>query len=104
MGHTPRRAPCRASTAFTLSFRRRLPGKARLLVEQLMQSGTRAERDFALGIDGFTFHDLFRPARLKDLDGQFRARLATRDAALSARFEEYRGGAAFSVVDESNLL
>ncbi len=70
-----------------------------------MQAGTGANtRDFQLGIDGFTFHDLYKPAKLAELDAKFRAQLKARDGALSARFEEYRGGAAFSPVDESNLI
>ncbi len=70
-----------------------------------MQAGTGAHtRDFSLGVDGFTFHDLFKPVRLAELDARFCAQLKTRDAALGARFEEYRSGAAFTPVDESNLL
>lgn len=70
-----------------------------------MQAGNgAASRNFSLGIDGFTFHDLFQPARLAALDQAFRAQVKARDAALSARFESYRAGASLSPVDESNLL
>ena len=70
-----------------------------------MQSGTgTSTRDFQLGINGFSFHDLYKPAKLAELDATFRAQLKARDGALSARFEDYRTGAAFSPVDESNLI
>ena len=80
-------------------------GRGYIFPERRMNSGTGANtRDFQLGIDGFTFHDLYKPAKLAELDAKFRAQLKARDGALSARFEEYRGGAAFSPVDESNLI
>ena len=61
-------------------------------------------RDFSLGVDGFKFHDLFNPLRLRDLDAAFLAQLKAKDAALHERFFAYRNGNALSPVDESNLL
>jgi NADPH-dependent glutamate synthase beta subunit-like oxidoreductase/NAD(P)H-flavin reductase len=62
-------------------------------------------RNFALGLDGFRYGDLFEPARLKELDGRFRAELEAADPALSARFEAYRAGAATPTPpEESELL
>jgi NADPH-dependent glutamate synthase beta subunit-like oxidoreductase/NAD(P)H-flavin reductase len=61
-------------------------------------------RDFALGIDGFRYGDLYDPARLAALDGRFRAELAASDAALAARFEAYRTGEALAPPAESALL
>jgi NADPH-dependent glutamate synthase beta subunit-like oxidoreductase/NAD(P)H-flavin reductase len=61
-------------------------------------------RDFPLGVDGFRYGDLYEPARLAALDARFRTALAVEDAALAARFEAYRGGAALPPVEESELL
>jgi NADPH-dependent glutamate synthase beta subunit-like oxidoreductase/NAD(P)H-flavin reductase len=49
-----------------------------------------AERDFPLGLPGFTYQDLHREDRLRDLDSVFREDLASEDGALAARFEAYR--------------
>jgi NADPH-dependent glutamate synthase beta subunit-like oxidoreductase/NAD(P)H-flavin reductase len=66
----------------------------------------RAKHDFALGVPGFHFSDLNRVRRLEALDGAFREDLAARDAALAARFEEWRGpaGAGWPRKQESELL
>ena len=67
-------------------------------------------RNFALGLDGFRYSDLFEPARLRELDARFRSELEAADPALSARFEAYRagggsgGGAALTPPEESELL
>jgi NADPH-dependent glutamate synthase beta subunit-like oxidoreductase/NAD(P)H-flavin reductase len=61
-------------------------------------------RNFALGIDGFRYADLFDPGRLAELDARFRATLAEGDPAFAARFEAYRAGAALPPVEESELL
>ncbi|HVZ71554.1 MAG TPA: FAD-dependent oxidoreductase [Polyangia bacterium] len=63
-----------------------------------------AERNFALGIEGFRFGDLFEPARLAELDARFRAELAKADAPLAARFEAYRAGETLTPPQESDLL
>jgi NADPH-dependent glutamate synthase beta subunit-like oxidoreductase/NAD(P)H-flavin reductase len=57
-----------------------------------------------LGISPFTFADLFAPQRLQALDQAFLATLSQADAALGQSFAQYRGGAAFTPLDESNLL
>src|SRR5258706_6180908 len=63
------------------------------------------DRDFPLQVGGFTFGDLFQPARLRDLDTLFRDGLKAVDAELSARYEAYReGGVELGPIDESNLL
>src|SRR5439155_8200794 len=61
-------------------------------------------RDFALGVEGFRYGDLYEPARLQALDGLFRAELAAEQPALSARFEAYRNGAQLTPPQESELL
>src|SRR5512141_53528 len=45
-----------------------------------------------LGLQGFTYADLYDYARLQDLSGAFDAFLAQRDAGLAKRFESYRVG------------
>jgi NADPH-dependent glutamate synthase beta subunit-like oxidoreductase/NAD(P)H-flavin reductase len=57
-----------------------------------------------LNIHGFSYQDLFDPARLAELSECFYSWLAAADAELAARFEQYRSGAEISAVDESNLL
>jgi len=61
-------------------------------------------RNFALGVDGFRYGDLFEPERLAALDTAFRAELSQRDAGLAKRFEGYRAGLPLSPPDESELL
>jgi NADPH-dependent glutamate synthase beta subunit-like oxidoreductase/NAD(P)H-flavin reductase len=63
-----------------------------------------ARRNFALGRPGYTFADLFVPARLAELDTAFRMELAAADAPLAARFEAYRGGGSAGPVEDSELL
>src|SRR6185295_9994662 len=46
-----------------------------------------------LGLDGFTFEDLYRPSGLKRLHERFLADLAAADAALAQRFDAYRAAA-----------
>src|SRR6478752_2070095 len=62
------------------------------------------ERNFALGVGGFRYGDLFEPERLAALDAAFRAELNGLDAALAQRFESYRAGAPLSPPAESELL
>ncbi|NQY90993.1 MAG: hypothetical protein HRT46_04970, partial [Deltaproteobacteria bacterium] len=57
-----------------------------------------------LNIHGFSYQDLFDPARLAELSECFYSWLAAADAELAARFEQYRSGTEISAVDESNLL
>ena len=61
-------------------------------------------RNFALGVNGFRFGDLFEPERLAALDSAFRAELSRLDSALAQRFEGYRAGAPLSPPEESQLL
>src|SRR5262245_20004381 len=63
-----------------------------------------AGRDFALGLPGWRYGDLYDPARLGELDRAFRARLAAADRELGARFDAYRDGAALAPTAESELL
>src|SRR6187431_1490998 len=62
------------------------------------------QRNFALGVSGFRFGDLFEPERLAALDTAFRADLNGLDGGLAQRFEAYRAGAALSPPEESALL
>src|SRR6266478_2826344 len=65
----------------------------------------RSERNFALGIPGFRYADLFDPAQLAALDVRFRADLAAAEPALAWRYEAYRSGTlVLSAPDESELL
>jgi len=62
------------------------------------------QRNFALGVSGFRYGDLFEPERLAALDGEFRAELKRSDEGLGQRFEDYRAGATLAPPDESELL
>jgi len=61
-------------------------------------------RNFALGVHGFRYGDLFEPERLAALDRAFGAELKQVDAGLAGRFEGYRAGAPLSPPEESELL
>jgi NADPH-dependent glutamate synthase beta subunit-like oxidoreductase/NAD(P)H-flavin reductase len=62
--------------------------------------------DFALGIEGYSYSDLYKPERLADLASTFYTWLETQDAPLAARFSEYRasGGTNLERTAESELL
>ncbi|HEU4596896.1 MAG TPA: FAD-dependent oxidoreductase, partial [Pyrinomonadaceae bacterium] len=63
--------------------------------------------DFALGIEGFTYGDLYRPERLRALAARFYEELRAADAVLSAALEEYtkaRGENLRGTKAESELL
>ncbi|MDT5269796.1 MAG: hypothetical protein QOH49_1982 [Acidobacteriota bacterium] len=63
--------------------------------------------DFPLGIEGFTYGDLYRPARLRALAEAFYAEVESSDAALHARLAEYvetRGENLKGTKAESELL
>src|SRR5215212_8416806 len=47
--------------------------------------------DFPLGVEGFTYGDLYRPARLRALAEAFYAEVESADAGLGARLAEYVG-------------
>src|SRR5215207_3757569 len=47
--------------------------------------------DFPLGVEGFTYGDLYRPARLRALAEAFYAEVESSDAGLHARLAEYVG-------------
>ncbi|HEV2707952.1 MAG TPA: FAD-dependent oxidoreductase [Pyrinomonadaceae bacterium] len=66
-----------------------------------------SEHDFALGLEGFTYADLYRPARLRLLAERFYAEVARADAALHASLVEYietRGERLAGTKQESELL
>src|SRR6266545_4941800 len=66
---------------------------------------TFAEKDFPLGIDGFTYQDLHREERLVDLDRAFLEELGRENAALHARLIAYRSDpASFDPLSCSRLL
>src|SRR5215213_3301332 len=52
---------------------------------------TKAQADFPLGIEGFTYGDLFRPVRLRALAEAFYAEVGREDAPLHASLMEYVG-------------
>ncbi len=57
-----------------------------------------------LGLDGFTYADLYDPARLADLTTEFRRGLAGADADLDRHYGDYLAGAELGPVEESTLL
>src|SRR5574341_420032 len=59
---------------------------------------------FSLGIEGFTYPDLYDPVRLKVLAEYFYKEVETADPALGLQYSEYRQGKILSSVDESNLI
>lgn len=67
---------------------------------------TGAAEDLELGVVGFTYADLYRPERLRDLAEAFYGELKRSDAALHERLMEYvrTRGAAFKGKAESELL
>jgi NADPH-dependent glutamate synthase beta subunit-like oxidoreductase/NAD(P)H-flavin reductase len=62
--------------------------------------------DFPLGADGFTYADLYRPARLRDLAEVFYAELNSRDAELHGKLRAYIAaeGEGYTQKDESDIL
>ena len=63
--------------------------------------------DFELGVEGFTYGDLYRPERLRALAEAFYDEVGREDAALHARLTEYvaaRGGNLKGTKAESDLL
>ncbi|HEX6183160.1 MAG TPA: FAD-dependent oxidoreductase, partial [Pyrinomonadaceae bacterium] len=63
--------------------------------------------DFELGVEGFTYGDLYRPERLRALAEAFYAEVGRADAALHARLAEYvasRGESLKGTKAESDLL
>ena len=65
------------------------------------------ENDFKLGVEGFTYSDLYRPARLRDLADRFYDSVAREDTALHASLREYlaaRGENLRGTKEESELL
>jgi len=64
-----------------------------------------AERDFPLGVPGFTYQDLHREERLRELDAAFREELGREDGALAARLSAYRADpTSFDPLARSRLL
>jgi len=65
-----------------------------------------ASSTLSLGIDGFSFEDLYRPAGLRRLAERFYAQVSRDDAALFQSFEAYRaaGGKNLTAPQESELL
>ena len=53
-------------------------------------TATTSAPQLVLGLPGYTFHDLFEPARLKDLHAEFDAWFAKEDPAAYDAFAEYR--------------
>jgi NADPH-dependent glutamate synthase beta subunit-like oxidoreductase/NAD(P)H-flavin reductase len=61
-------------------------------------------RNFALGISGFRYGDLYEAGRLAELDTLFRKELGVAEPALAAKFEAYRAGDTLTPPEESDLL
>lgn len=59
---------------------------------------------FSLGIEGFTYSDLYDPLRLKMLAEYFYKEVETADPALGLQYSNYRQGNSLSPIDESNLI
>ena len=62
--------------------------------------------ELRLGIPGFAFEDLFRPARLAELHARFMREVQESDPALHADWERYRGvgPGGLPALEESQLL
>ncbi len=58
----------------------------------------------SLGIEGFTYPDLYDPLRLKVLAEYFYKEVETADPALGQQYTDYRRGNGLSPIDESNLI
>jgi NADPH-dependent glutamate synthase beta subunit-like oxidoreductase/NAD(P)H-flavin reductase len=65
-----------------------------------------SEHNFALGLAGFTYADLYQPARLSHLAEEFYLALEEADRETAREFARYTAaqGAGFSKREESNLL
>lgn len=61
-------------------------------------------RDFALGVAPFTYSDLYKSERLRDLAMAFDEEVARKDPALAQAFAEYRGGKELEGPAISDLL
>ena len=59
-----------------------------------------------LGIDGFTYADLYRPSRLRDLHDLFCSRVAADDPALWSEWDAYRTApqTVTSPIERSDLI
>ena len=57
-----------------------------------------------LGVEGFSYADLYEPARLRDLADRFDAEVARADPELSAAFSRYAGGAPLTAVEQSDVI
>jgi NADPH-dependent glutamate synthase beta subunit-like oxidoreductase/NAD(P)H-flavin reductase len=59
-----------------------------------------------LGISGFTYADLYSPAKLRELYERWHAELHANDASLAARYDAYRetGDATLTPIQKSELL
>ncbi len=55
-------------------------------------------------LNGFSYQDLYEPARLPDLDRLFTGYLKEQDAVLSAQFDAYRAGSNAQTIAVSELL
>ena len=58
----------------------------------------------SLGIEGFTYPDLYEPLRLKELAECFYKEVETADPELGLQYTNYRNGNVLSTIDESNLI
>jgi NADPH-dependent glutamate synthase beta subunit-like oxidoreductase/NAD(P)H-flavin reductase len=64
-----------------------------------------AERDFPLGLEGFTYQDLHREERLRDLDRAFLESVEREDSSLAGRLRAYRESpASLDPLSRSRLL
>ncbi len=62
------------------------------------------EAGLKLGIEGFTYHDLYQSEKLAELDTQFLAEMKQNHPDLAGKFTAYRNGESVSATDESELL
>jgi len=70
------------------------------------QTNPAITRDFPLGIEGFTYSDLYKPLRLRELAETFYRYLAEANGALAQEFAAYRKAQGKGYTDraESNLI
>jgi NADPH-dependent glutamate synthase beta subunit-like oxidoreductase/NAD(P)H-flavin reductase len=62
------------------------------------------QASLSLGIEGFTYPDLYEPLRLKELAECFYKEVETDDPELGRQYTDYLRGNTLSAVDESNLI
>jgi NADPH-dependent glutamate synthase beta subunit-like oxidoreductase/NAD(P)H-flavin reductase len=74
--------------------------------QQTVQNEPPPGHDFPLGVNGFTYADLYRPPRLRELAETFYREVAAADPGLAQEFSGYRAacGVGYADREESDLI